>query len=262
MAVIGLGTIGLELGQSLSAWGSPSPASIRCRPSAARPGPGGERCAIEILGKEFPIHLGQQAEIGEEPDGRCGSPPGEQSVLVDKVLCSIGRVPNVEGLGWRTWGCRSMAAAAPGSTPQHAGGGSAVFIAGDVNGDRPSSTRRATRARSPATTRPTASRPPSAARPPSTSTSATPTSAPSAPAWNDLDPDTTAVGQINFAPVGGRSSWARTRACCGSTRQGHGPAARRRDDRTQGREPGPPARLVHRAGPHVGRSCACPSTTR
>ena len=54
--------------------------------------------AKAIIGKDFPLHLGQAARI-EEEGGKLRVSAGDQSVRVDQVLCCIGRVPNVEGLG-------------------------------------------------------------------------------------------------------------------------------------------------------------------
>jgi dihydrolipoamide dehydrogenase len=98
VAVIGLGTIGLELGQSLHRFGVEVIGFDQLETIAGAQDPEVSKCAIDLLRKEFPIHLGQAAQIAEEGD-KLRVTAGENSVLVDRVLCSIGRVPNVENLG-------------------------------------------------------------------------------------------------------------------------------------------------------------------
>ncbi|MFY9974132.1 MAG: FAD-dependent oxidoreductase, partial [Chromatiaceae bacterium] len=138
MAVIGLGTIGLELGQSLSRLGVAVTGFDQMETIAGAQDPEVTRCAIEIIGGELPIHLGHQAEITEEPDGRLRVSAGDHSVVVDKVLCSIGRMPNIEGLGLENLGVPLDARGLP-AVDRHSMqvGDLPVFMAGDVTGFRP-----------------------------------------------------------------------------------------------------------------------------
>ena len=99
MAVIGLGVIGLELGQSLQRLGVKVTGIDQLTTIGGLRDPEVNKQAIEIIGKEFPLWLGHAAEISEESDGRLRVTAGENSVVVDKVLASIGRRPNLAGLG-------------------------------------------------------------------------------------------------------------------------------------------------------------------
>jgi dihydrolipoamide dehydrogenase len=202
VAVIGLGTIGLELGQSLYRLGVQVTGFDQLTTIAGAQDPEVSKCAIDLISKEFPIHLGQAAEIAEEGD-KMRVTAGETSVLVDRVLCSIGRVPNVENLGLENLGVELDARGIPeydrnsmqvGDLP--------IFIAGDVDGERPilheagdegkiagynaardeiSSFRR---------------------KVPMFINFCDPNICAVGRRWNDLDQEATAVGQINFAPVG------------------------------------------------------------
>jgi dihydrolipoamide dehydrogenase len=202
MAVVGLGTIGLELGQSLSRLGVQITGFDQLQTIGGTSDPEVCRCAFEILSKEFPIHLGRAAEIAEEGD-RLRVTAGEHSVLVDKVLCSIGRTPNVDGLGLENLGLELTAAGLPpfdDRTMQV--GGLPVYIAGDVTGERPIlheagdegkiAGYNAARRENAAFRRKT----------PLYINFCDPNLCAVGRRFSELDPETTAVGQINFAPVG------------------------------------------------------------
>ena len=103
MAIIGMGTIGLELGQSLSRMGVAISGFDQVERIAGITDPEVNRCAIELMSQEFPIHLGATATLSDA-DGKLRVRAGEKEVLVDKVLSSIGRVPMVEGLNLEVLG--------------------------------------------------------------------------------------------------------------------------------------------------------------
>jgi dihydrolipoamide dehydrogenase len=93
--------------------------------------------ALEIMQRDFPIHLGRSVEIEEEGEQLRVS-NGEQSVVVDKVLASLGRIPNVEGLVLENAGIELDLRGIPLYNPNTMQcGDSHIFIAGDVNGERP-----------------------------------------------------------------------------------------------------------------------------
>ncbi|MGE5152456.1 MAG: dihydrolipoyl dehydrogenase, partial [Bdellovibrio bacteriovorus] len=203
MAVIGLGTIGLELGQSLSRLGVAITGFDQQETIAGAQDPEVAQSAIEILGSEFPIHLGVSAEIAEEPDGRLRVSAGEQSVVVDKVLCSIGRVPNVQGLGLENLGVPLDDRGLP-PVDRHSMqvADLPVFMAGDVTSFRPIlheagyegkiagyNAAQGERARF---RRPTAL----------FINFCDPNICAVGTRWKDLDQETTAIGKIRFAPVG------------------------------------------------------------
>lgn len=137
MAVIGLGTIGLEIGQSLLKLGVEVSGFDMLESIGGIEDPEVAKAALKIIGKEFPIHLGTAAEITEEGD-KLRVTAGDQSVVVDKVLASLGRTPNTEGLELEKAGIELNERGIPlfnRNTMQC--GDSHIFIAGDVNNDIP-----------------------------------------------------------------------------------------------------------------------------
>ncbi len=137
VAVVGLGVIGLELGQSLSRLGVEVTGFDMAETIGGATDPEVCSMALEIMQRDFPIHLGRPVEIEEEGEQLRVS-NGEQSVLVDRVLASLGRTPNVEGLVLENAGIELDVRGIPvydSNTMQC--GDSHIFIAGDVNGERP-----------------------------------------------------------------------------------------------------------------------------
>ncbi|NEV61877.1 dihydrolipoyl dehydrogenase [Thiorhodococcus minor] len=202
MAVIGLGTIGLELGQSLSRLGVRITGFDQMDEIAGTQDPEVGQSAIDIIGKEFPIHLGQAAEITQEGE-KLRVSAGEHSVLVDKVLCSIGRVPNVEGLGLETLGVPLGKQGIPAfDSSSMQVGDLPVFLAGDVTGERPLlheagdegkiAGYNAARGESARFRRKT----------PLFINFCDPNICAVGQRWSELDQDRIAVGQIKLAPVG------------------------------------------------------------
>ena len=202
VAVIGLGTIGLELGQSLHRMGVAVTGFDQLQTIAGIQDPEVAARAIELMGKEFPIHLGQAAQIAEEGD-KLRVTAGENSVLVDRVLCSVGRVPNVENLGLENLGVELDARGIPeydrnsmqvGDLP--------IFIAGDMNGERQVLHEAGDEGKIAGYN---AARDQVASfrrKVPLLINFCDPNICAVGTRWNDLDQETTAVGQINFAPVG------------------------------------------------------------
>lgn len=138
VAVIGLGVIGLELGQTLQRLGVKVTGIDQLTTIGGLRDPEVNAQAIEILGKEFPLWLGHAAEISEASDGRLRVTAGDNSVVVDKVLASLGRRPNLAGLGLEDIGVRMNARGVPDFDPHTMQiGDTPLFIAGDVAGERP-----------------------------------------------------------------------------------------------------------------------------
>lgn len=206
MAVIGLGTIGLEIGQSLARMGVEITGFDAVEHIAGAQDPEVNQSAIELLGKEFAIHLGAPAEIVAEGD-RLRVTAGDRSVLVDKVLCSIGRVPNVERLGLENLGVPLDPRGIPSFDPHSMQVGALpVFIAGDVSGYRPILHEAGDEGKIAGYN---AARIDTAAAPerfrrktPLFINFCDPNICAVGVRWNALDPQTTAVGQIKLAPVG------------------------------------------------------------
>ena len=136
MAVLGLGVIGLEIGQALARLGIELTGVDMLTIIAGLHDPDISQTAINLMQQEFPLWLGHAAELSAE-GSQLRVQSGEQSVVVDKVLASLGRKPNLAGLGLEKLGCALDSNGIPifnANTMQI--GDLPVFIAGDVNGDR------------------------------------------------------------------------------------------------------------------------------
>ncbi len=136
VAVIGLGAIGLELGQALHRLGVNVIAIDQLQQLAHLHDAEVNKFAIEIIGKEFSLWLGEVATLEKKHNGihvRCG----EREVVVEKVLTCLGRRPNVATLNLAATGAALNAAQIPIYDPQSMQLGELpIFIAGDVNADR------------------------------------------------------------------------------------------------------------------------------
>ncbi len=138
MAVVGLGVIGLELGQSIARLGVETTGFDMAERIGGATDPKVVEAALEVIGKEFPLHLGKPVEITEAEDGRLKVSNGETEVVVDKVLASLGRRPNLDRLGLENLGIELNERGLPPYDPHTMQVADLpVFLAGDVDGDRP-----------------------------------------------------------------------------------------------------------------------------
>ena len=136
MAVIGLGSIGLELGQSFSRLGVDVTGVDVVENVAKLADPDVNRLAVDTIGKEFPLWLGAAAEL-EKVDGGIKVTAGNNEVIVEKVLASLGRSPNLADLGLESTGLELDDKGIPVYDPTTMQcGDSHIYIAGDVNNDR------------------------------------------------------------------------------------------------------------------------------
>ncbi|MCG6899828.1 MAG: FAD-dependent oxidoreductase, partial [Gammaproteobacteria bacterium] len=99
LAVIGLGVVGLEIGQSLRRLGLDVTGIDQLEMIGGLSDPEVARTAIEVFGKEMPLWLGHAAEVTEIDNGMLRVQAGEQSVEVERVFASMGRIPNLDKLG-------------------------------------------------------------------------------------------------------------------------------------------------------------------
>lgn len=136
MAVIGLGVIGLELGQALSRKGIKVTGIEGSERIASLTDEVANQTAIELMRKEFDIWLGEQAKL-EEAGEHIKVTAGDQSVLVDKVLVAIGRAPNLENLGLDKLDIALNENGLPVFNPNTMQlGDLSIYLAGDVNASR------------------------------------------------------------------------------------------------------------------------------
>ena len=138
MAVIGLGVIGLELGQALNRL------DVKVTGIDKQTCIGGitddevNQVAIQTIGKEMPLWLGHAADIQLLDNGKLQISAGDNQVEVDTALVSMGRSPNINPLNLAATGVALQDNGLPefnSHTLQL--GDSDIYIAGDCNADRP-----------------------------------------------------------------------------------------------------------------------------
>lgn len=137
VAVIGLGSIGLEIGQSLQRLGV-DVAAIDLLENIAKLEDGKvNELAVTAIGRDLPIWLGQEAKL-EKVDGGVQVTAGDNQVVVDKVFASMGRKANLSGLNLESTDIRLDENGIPVFDPLTMQlSDLPVYIAGDVNVDRP-----------------------------------------------------------------------------------------------------------------------------
>jgi dihydrolipoamide dehydrogenase len=203
MAVIGLGVIGLELGQSLCRLGIDVVGIDMAENIGGLSDPEVNKAAIEIIGKEYPLWLGAAVEISQTESGKLLVTAGDNSATVDKVLVAMGRTPNLESLNLQAAGIPVDDNGIPLFNPNTMQiADLPVFIAGDVDGERPLLHEAGDDGRiagyNAVADEITAFR----RKTPLSIVFCDPNICHVGTRFEDLDPDTTAIGQIAFGPVG------------------------------------------------------------
>lgn len=135
VAVIGLGVIGLELGQAMSRLGIDVNGFDALSTVSGLTDDAVSRVVINVIGKEFPLHLGHSAQLSESGE-KLRVTAGDVSIEVDAVLASLGRRPALDSLGLENLGLALDQRGVPkynSNTLQI--GESSIYMAGDVNGD-------------------------------------------------------------------------------------------------------------------------------
>ncbi|MCB1861640.1 MAG: dihydrolipoyl dehydrogenase, partial [Gammaproteobacteria bacterium] len=202
MAVIGLGVIGLEIGQSLARLGVEVTGFDMLETIGGLDDPDVAKAALEAIGKDFPMHLGAAAEISEE-NGRLRVSAGGHSVLVDKVLASLGRIPNLDNLMIENAGIELGKHGIPAFNPNTMQvGDSHIFLAGDITGDRALLHEAGDEGRIAGHNATSDKIAAFRRKVPLSINFCDPNICHVGARWSELDPDTTAVGTVNFAPVG------------------------------------------------------------
>ena len=140
MAVIGLGAIGLELGQALKRMGVEVTAIDMLDRVAQLVDTDVNDMAVSVIGKEMPLLLGVEAGL-KKTDAGIEVTAGDRTVVVEKVLASLGRSPNLDGLNLAVTGIPLDDRGVPEYDPFTMQIGQAdnmlpVFIAGDVTTER------------------------------------------------------------------------------------------------------------------------------
>jgi dihydrolipoamide dehydrogenase len=137
MAVIGLGSIGLELGQAMHRLGVTVTGVDQLTTIAKLQDDMVNDTAVAAIGKEFPLWLGQPATLEKVASG-IQVTAGDNRVVVDKVLASLGRKPNLDNLNLDATDIKLDEKGIPLYDPLTMQVGDLpIYIAGDVNADRP-----------------------------------------------------------------------------------------------------------------------------
>ncbi|NOR42451.1 MAG: dihydrolipoyl dehydrogenase, partial [Gammaproteobacteria bacterium] len=137
MAVIGLGSIGLEIGQSLQRLGVAVTGIDQLNNVAKLEDDKVNEMALTVLRREMPLWMGQPATI-TVVEGGLQVTAGDNEVVVDKVFASLGRKPNLDNLNLAATDIEMDDAGIPIFDPLTMQiGDLPIFIAGDVNADRP-----------------------------------------------------------------------------------------------------------------------------
>ena len=138
LGVLGLGVIGLELGQALSRLGIKVTAVHSQEFIGGLNDPNVNEVMLELCEQEFDIWLGGDPAVLSKVGDKIKITNYDREVLVDKVLVSIGRKPNLDGLGLERLGIELDKIGMPNFNPQTMQiEDLPIYIAGDVNADRP-----------------------------------------------------------------------------------------------------------------------------
>ena len=202
IAVIGLGVIGLEIGQALARLDVAVTGVDMAEKIGGIEDPEIHQSVVDTLSREFPLWLGQAAEVTEEGD-MLRVTAGENSVLVEKLLVSMGRKPNLAGMKLENLGIELDQQGVPIHNPNTMQcGNQPVFLAGDVSGERPIMHEAGDEGRIAGTNAARDSIQAFRRKTPLAITFCDPNICTAGATLSALDPDKIAIGQVNMAPVG------------------------------------------------------------
>lgn len=137
MGVVGLGPIGVELGQAFAQLGCEVHGFTRGSRVAGLNAEAVNQSLLKALRRQMYITTEADVTLSEGEEGILIR-AGDHAVEVDWVLASLGRRPNVEGLGLENLGVTLDARGVPAfDSATLRVGELPVFIAGDVDGLRP-----------------------------------------------------------------------------------------------------------------------------
>ena len=202
IAVIGLGAIGIELGQALARLGVEVTGVELADTIAGIRDPEINKLAIQTIGRDFPLWLGHAAEV-EQTGGALRVRAGEREVEVDALLVCIGRIPNVDDLGLENLPVARDDRGVPAFDPHTMQVGDLpVFIAGDCTGTQAILHEAGAEGRiagfNAVQDEPVAFQ----RHPPLAITFADPNIAVIGQDWDSLDQERIAIGEVRMAPVG------------------------------------------------------------
>jgi dihydrolipoamide dehydrogenase len=134
VAVIGLGPIGVEIGQALHRLGIQVTGIDHGERISSIQDPAVNRAAVDILNREFPLWLGHESQIERYDQGyRVRS--GDREVKVEKLFLALGRHPNLVSLHLERLGVPTGPHGVPVHDPKTLRVGRLpIYLAGDANG--------------------------------------------------------------------------------------------------------------------------------
>lgn len=137
VAVVGLGPLGVEMSVTLRRLGISVTAIHDNEMVAGLNDPLVAAESADILRRYFPLWLNEKARLKDNENRRLLVEAGKQKVEVDAVIASMGRRPNLQGLGLENLGVELDKQGVPYFNPSTMQiEGLPVFIAGDVTGRR------------------------------------------------------------------------------------------------------------------------------
>jgi len=138
LGVLGLGVIGLELGQALSRLGIEVTAVHAREFIGGLSDPEVNNAMVKLCEKEFSMWLGGTRATLKKVGNKIQISSDGREVLVDKVLVSIGRKPNLKSLKLENTGMTLDKRGMPNFNPNTMQiEDLPIYITGDVNADRP-----------------------------------------------------------------------------------------------------------------------------
>jgi dihydrolipoamide dehydrogenase len=134
VAVMGLGPIGLEIGQALHRLGVSITGIDHGQRISRIQDPAVNRAAVDIFQREFPLWLGHEPQV-ERCDGGFRVRAGEREVIVEKLFLALGRHPNLQRLRLDRLGAPMGEHGVPRYDPETLRvGRTPVYLAGDAAG--------------------------------------------------------------------------------------------------------------------------------
>lgn len=135
LVVVGLGAIGLEIGQAFARLGVSVTGVEMTEFLASLTDPGISRMVQKEFSREMTIITGHRARIEEGPSGGLTVSAGETRVDAGMVLAALGRKPNLEGLDIGKTGAELDERGIPRFDPRTMKvPGTRLYLAGDVTG--------------------------------------------------------------------------------------------------------------------------------
>lgn len=202
VAVIGMGPIGVEIGQALRRMGIEVTGLDHGGTISRIKDPAVNRMAIDILQREFPIWLDHEPEI-ERLDSGFRVRSGDRSVDVERLFLALGRVPNLDRLGLDRLGIALGEKGVPIHDAQTLKvAGLPIFLAGDANGGIANLQRAAAQGRIAGHNAVHRKKRRYIRRTPMAIVFSEPNIACVGLEWHQIDPERTVVAEQRFGPVG------------------------------------------------------------